>query len=138
MHETDLCLQTYQCPPQLSSVLSLGQLVGRLLASGGSTRPVIRLRPVSRLLMKSGQWVGRLLSGGRSASQLRQKEGLSVVYSTSWSRFRLRDDHWLENQLWLGERLCQKHSLQSAKLFRPFLIQLLQLTACRRFCNLDW
>ena len=46
-----------------------GWLVGHLLVSGGSSRPVIKLRLVNRLLMKGGWWVGQLLvSGGRSVS----------------------------------------------------------------------
>ena len=50
---------------------------GEVLRANLVTGPVIILRPVSRLLIKSSQWVGRLLSGGWLL-----KEGLSVVYST--------------------------------------------------------
>ena len=35
-------------------LMKSGRLVGRWLVSGGSTSPVIRLRPTSRQLMKSG------------------------------------------------------------------------------------
>ena len=35
-------------------------LAGQWLVSVGSSRPAVRLGPVSRLLRVSGQWIGRL------------------------------------------------------------------------------
>ena len=51
--------------PVRGLLMKSGRQVGQLLVSDGSTRLVIRLCPVSRLLMKSGWWIGLLLSGGR-------------------------------------------------------------------------
>ena len=80
-------------------LLKSGQLVSRLLLSNGSTRLVIRLRTVSRLLIKSDWWVGQ------SVGCLRLKEGLSVVYTPGWCRLGWRYADSLENWIWLGEHL---------------------------------
>ena len=80
----------------------LSDLVGTWLVD--STRPVIGL---SGEQVADEEWpVGWSVAGDWwSVGRLRLKEELSVVNSTGWWRLGWGDDHWLENQLWLGERL---------------------------------
>ena len=57
-----LILQVFGWTSVLVWSVELGLIfVGRWLVSAGSRRPVIRLRPVRRLLMVSSWWIGRLL-----------------------------------------------------------------------------